>query len=87
MLDGDRIIRRRYLSQIWGVHQVLMEYTANTPSTILRLKDGLQHDMPRQIKRGLSNWYHSTVPGTTPITTLCGTRFRSTALVPQRTTG
>ena len=70
MLDWYMIIRRRDLSQIWGVQQVLMGYVASTSSARSSLKDGLHHTIPIRMKRGWSTWYRSTVTGTTPITTV-----------------
>ena len=87
VLDRYRIIRRRGLSKIWELQQVLMGYVASTSYAISSLEDGLNYAIIREMKIGLSNWYHSMVRGTTPITTLRGTRFRTAALGPQRTTG
>ena len=87
MLDGYGIIGRRGLSQIWGLQQVLMGYVAITSFLRSSLKDGLYHAIPRRMKRDLSTWYQSTVPVTTAITTLCGTRFRTSVTGPHRTTG
>ena len=85
MLDGYGIIGRRCLSQICGVQQVLMGYVSITSFLRSSLNDGLYHAITRRMKRGLSTWYQSTVPGTTPITTLCGTRFRTAVMGPHRT--
>ena len=70
MLDRYRIIRRRGLSKIWEVQQVLMWYVANKSSAISSLEDVFHYTIPRGMRRGLSTWYCSTVTVTTPITTL-----------------
>ena len=87
VLDRYRIIRRRGLSKIWELQQVLMGYVASTSYAISSLEDGLHYAILREMKIGLSTWYRSMVRVTTPITTLRGTRFRTAALGPQRTTG
>ena len=58
-----------------------MGYSTSTSYKISSLDDELHYAIPGGMKRGLSTWYHSTVTGTTPIITLCGTRFITAALI------